>query len=152
MKVKILVTGPKVHDVGYRYYLLSLAMSHKIRRFEAHNLEGDKEQEIEALVDGNDDAVKLFIETIKAKHPALAKVSSVSSDNYPGDVMSISEFAQFCTTVQMSKAIPVLLNISDDLKEIKSDLKSVVENTGTATQINQIQEDIRAIKARLGMA
>jgi acylphosphatase len=152
MKAKILITGPKVHDVGYRYYLLSLAMSRKIRKFEANNIEGDKEQEIEALVDGNDDAVRAFIEAVKSKYPALAKVSGISFAEYTGDVMKIGEYSQFCTTVQMSKAIPVLLNISNDLIEMKGDLKTVAENTDAIAQIRQIQEDIRAIKARLGMA
>ncbi len=173
MKAKILITGPKVHDVGYRYYLLSQAMSCRIRRFEAYNLEGDKEQEVEALIDGNDNDIKRFIDAIKAKHPALARISSISSSEYAGDVMSIGEYSQFCTTVQMAKAIPVLLNIGsdliemkdnlaemnsnlaemkDNLTEMKGDLKTVVENTGSIADIRQIQEDIRAIKTRLGMA
>ncbi len=58
MKAKVVISGPKVHDAGYRYYPLSLAIYCRIRRFEAHNLEGDKEQEIEALVDGSDGDVK----------------------------------------------------------------------------------------------
>ncbi len=40
MKIKIRITGRKVHDVGYRYFLMSMAMSNRIRMFEAHNIEG----------------------------------------------------------------------------------------------------------------
>ncbi|MGB7545386.1 MAG: hypothetical protein WBL92_07275 [Methanothrix sp.] len=39
MKLKIKISGPKVHDVGYRYFLMSMAMANRIRMFEAHNTE-----------------------------------------------------------------------------------------------------------------
>jgi hypothetical protein len=39
MKLKITITGPKVHDVGYRYLLMRMAMAKRIRMFEAHNTE-----------------------------------------------------------------------------------------------------------------
>ena len=31
MKIKIKITGPKVHDVGYRYFLMSNAMDLGLR-------------------------------------------------------------------------------------------------------------------------
>jgi hypothetical protein len=42
MKLKVRITGPKVHDVGYRFYLLGLAMSNRIKGFEAYNEESNE--------------------------------------------------------------------------------------------------------------
>jgi hypothetical protein len=74
----------------------------------------------------------------------------------------------FCSFVQLDKAIPLLLDMRDDLKEMKGDIKAVRKTTdstldeikgmredtqpGYATQFRQVQADVRAIKDRLGMA
>jgi aspartate/methionine/tyrosine aminotransferase len=97
-------------------------------------------------------------------------VSSIVFEDYEGDVMKIGEYAQFCSTVQLNKAIPVLLDMRDDLKEMKNDIKAVRKNTdiipqmheeikglrediqpGYGMTLRQVQADIRAIKDRLGM-
>lgn len=114
MKLKITIAGPKVHEVGYRYFLMSMAMSRRIRRFEAHNIEGEKEQEVEVLIDGDEAKVAAFKELARAKWPKQAVISNVSFDNYDDEVMDIGEYAQFCTTIQLNKAIPVLLGIRDN--------------------------------------
>lgn len=54
MKLRIRIIGPKVHDVGYRYFLMSMAMANGIRRFEAHNIERCTEKEVLVLVDGGE--------------------------------------------------------------------------------------------------
>ncbi len=37
MKIKIKITGPKVHDVGYRYFLMTNAIDMGLRGFHARN-------------------------------------------------------------------------------------------------------------------
>ncbi len=131
MKLKIKITGPKVHEVGYRYFLMSMAMSRRIRRFEANNIEGEEEQEVEVVVDGDEEKVAAFKELTRTKWPDRAEVSSVCFEDYDGDVMRIGEYAQFCATVQMNKALPILLDIRDDTRSMKNDLKSVKDDTGS---------------------
>lgn len=138
MKLRIAITGPKVHNVDYRYFLMSKAMSRRIRMFEAHNIEGEKEQEVEVLIDSDEGKVAAFKELARTKWPERAEVSSVSFEDFDGDVMRIGEYAQFCTTIQMDKAIPVLLDIRDDTKamkedigSMKGDLKCVRDNTAS---------------------
>jgi len=100
--------------------------------------------------------------------PEPAEVSKVTFEDYDGDVGRTSEVAMFCSFVQLDKAIPLLLDRRDDLKEMKGDIKAVRKTTdstldeikgmrediqpGYAMQFRQVQVDVRAIKDRLGMS
>ncbi|MCX6673427.1 MAG: acylphosphatase [Methanothrix sp.] len=174
MKLKVKITGPKVHDVGYRYFLMSIGMSNRIKMFEAYNTESSEGDEVLVYVDGNDEAVKAFRVLVETKRPDRSEVSNIVFDDFEGDIMKIGEYAQFCSIVQLNKAIPVLLDMRDDLKEmtgdlkeLKGDMKAVRKNTDTIPRVleeikgmrediqpgyaRQMQTDVRAIKERLGM-
>jgi hypothetical protein len=78
--------------------------------------------------------------------------------------MKTGEYAQVCTAFQLNKAIPLLLDMRDDLKavrkntdiipQIHEEIKGMREDIqpGYATQFRLVQADIRAIKERLGMS
>ncbi|MCS7144714.1 MAG: acylphosphatase, partial [Archaeoglobaceae archaeon] len=68
MKVKITIAG-KVHDVGYRPFLLGIAESLEIERFFADNFLIGGKQVVEILLDASEEKVKSFIELIKIKKP-----------------------------------------------------------------------------------
>ena len=66
----------------------------------------------------------------------------------------------FCSFVQLDKAIPLLLDMRDDLKAVRKttdltldEIKGLREDIqpGYATNFRQVQADVRAIKERLGM-
>ena len=42
MRLKIRITGPKVHNVGYRPYLAEIAMRLALRGFEVYNDDGSR--------------------------------------------------------------------------------------------------------------
>jgi acylphosphatase len=170
MKLKIKITGPKVHDVGYRYFLMSMAMTNRIRMFEAHNIESNEGDEVLAFAEGDEGAIRAFRVQVETKRPVRSEVSSIAFEDYEGDVMKIGEYAQFCSTVQLNKAIPVLLEIRDNtavIPQISEDIKAVRKTTdatleeikgmrediqpGYGMTLRQVQADIRAIKERLGM-
>jgi c-di-GMP-related signal transduction protein len=70
--------------------------------------------------------------------------------------MKIGEFAQFCSIVQLNKAIPVLLEIRDNTAvtpQILEEIKGMREDIqpGYGMTLRQVQSDVRAIKERLGM-
>jgi len=111
--------------------------------FEAHNTESDSNQEVLVFVDGEDKAVEAFCALAKTKRPARSESSNIAFEEFDGDIMKIGEYAQFCSTVQLNKAIPVLLDMRDDLKEMKGDIKAVRKNTD---MIPQISEDIKEMK------
>ena len=181
MKLKIKITGPKVHDVGYRVFLLKHAMNTALSGLSTYNWDEDGQQEVIALVKGDEARIKAFLKVVEKNKPELAEVSKVTSEPYDGEVGRTSEVAMFCSFVQLDKAIPLLLDMRDDIKEMKGDIKEVkgdikevkddikaVRKTtdttleeikglredihpGYGMSMQQVQADIRAIKERLGM-
>ncbi len=164
MKLKITITGPKVHDVGYRPYLTELAMRLVLKGFEVYNDEEDGQQAVIALVEGDEQRVTKFYSSIMIERPQLANVDNTKSEDYPGDIMPLWQYASINTSSQMNKAIPVLLEMRDDLKSTKGNtdvIPQILEEIkglsdelqpGFAIQFQQIQADVRAIKERLGMS
>jgi len=87
MKLKVKITGPRVHDVGYRYFLMSNAMDLGLKGFHAHNRMSGEEQEIIALVEGDEETIADFGKLVETRKPEHSKVSSIAFENYEGDVM-----------------------------------------------------------------
>jgi acylphosphatase len=178
MKLKIKIAGTKVHDVGYRVFLLKHAMNLALPGLSTYNWEEGGHQEVIALVEGDEARIGAFLKTIEKNKPELAEVSKVTFEDYDGDVGRASEVAMFCSFVQLDKAIPLLLDMRDDMKAVRKntdmippiceDIKAVRKTTegtleeikgmrediqpGYAMQFRQMQADVRAIKDRLGMS
>ena len=155
MKLKIKIVGPKVHDVGYRVFLLKHAMNMALPGLSTYNWDEDGHQEVIVLVDGDEARIKAFLKTIEKNKPELAEVSDVTHEPYDGDIGRTSEVAMFCSFVQLDKAIPLLLDMRDDLKEVKVDIKEVKvdikEMKGDIKEmkgdIKEMKEDIKEVKA-----
>jgi len=173
MKLKIKIIGPKVHDVGYRYFLMSTAIDMGLKGFHARNKMSGKEQEVIALVEGDEEAITDFKAMVGAEKPEHAEVSNIAFEDCDSDVMKTESYAQICSAIQLNKAIPVLLQIRDGMNEVRKntavtpqildEIKAVRKNTdaipqvledlpGYASNFRQMQADIRSIKERLGMS
>lgn len=173
MKLKVKITGPKVHDVGYRVFLLKNAMNLALPGLSTYNWEENGQQEVIALVEGDEARIASFLQAIEKNKPELAEVSKVTSEPYDGDVGRTIEMAMLCSFVQLDKAIPLLLKIQENtavIPRISEDIKAVRKNTDTIPRVleeikglrediqpgygmhfRQVQSDVRAIKERLGM-
>lgn len=173
MKLKVKITGPKVHDVGYRVFLLKNAMNLALPGLSTYNWEESGQQEVIALVEGDEARIAPFLQAIEKNKPELAEVSKVTSEPYDGDVGRTIEMAMLCSFVQLDKAIPLLLKIQENtavIPQISEDIKAVRKNTDTIPQVleeikglregiqpgygmhfRQVQSDVRAIKEHLGM-
>lgn len=156
MKLKVTITGPKVHDVGFRYFLMSNAIDLGLNGFRARNGMNGKEQEVIALVEGDQGAIADFRRLIEVQKPESSEVSNIVFEDYEGDVMRAGEYAQICTALQLNKAIPILLKIQDNTNatpQILDEVKGFREDIqpGFAMQFQRVQSDVRAIKERLGM-
>ncbi|OPY52046.1 MAG: Acylphosphatase [Methanosaeta sp. PtaU1.Bin112] len=160
MKLKIKIAGPKVHDVGYRVFLLKHAMNMALPGLSTYNWDEDGQQEVIALVEGDEARIKAFLKAIEKSKPELAEVSKITSEPFDGEVGRTSEVAMFCSFVQLDKAIPLLLDMRDDLKavrkntdmipqmsedikEMKGDIKAVRKNTD---MIPEMSEDLKEMK------
>ncbi len=157
MKLKITITGQKVHDVGYRPYLAELAMRLALRGFEVYNDDEDGQQAVIALVEGDEQRTTKFYNSAMLKRPLLAKVDNVRSADYNGDVMPLWQFASINTASQMNKAIPILMAVkgnTDAIPQVLEEIKGMREDIqpGYAMQFRQMQADIRSIKDRLGLS
>ena len=182
MKTKIKITGPNVHNVGYRVFLMKHAMNLALPGLSTYNWEENGQQEVIILLEGDEARIAVFRQTVEKNKPELAEVSNITFEDYSGEVGRTSEVAMFCSFVQLDKAIPLLLDMRDDLKEMKGDMKEMkgdvkemkgdvkavrksteatLEETkglrediqpGYATHFRQVQADVKAIKERLGMS
>jgi acylphosphatase len=148
MKLKVKITGPNVHDVGYRYLLMSNAIDLGLKGFHARNRTGEKRPEVTALVEGDEETIADFRKLVETQKPDHSQVSSIAFEDYEGDIMRTSEYAYVCTTIQLNKAIPLLLDMRNDLKEMKGDIKSARKNTDILPQIG---EDIKAVRKNTDM-
>lgn len=94
--------------------------------FEAYNLDGETEQQVMIIVDGAENEVDAFRKLVETKRPARAIVSSTVTENYEGEVMRIEEYVKIFATFQIvEKAIPILLEMKDDIKTIKEGVMEI---------------------------
>ena len=77
MKAKEIVIKGKVHDVGYRLFLLSEAERLFIEKFDARNVLINGEQHLIVLVGGAEDKISRFVEFAESNYPPEASVESV---------------------------------------------------------------------------
>ena len=89
MKAKEIVIKGKVHDVGYRFLLLSEAERLLIEKFDARNVLVEGEQHLIVLVEGVEEKIRRFVEFAESSYPPEASVESVVVTDYKEEVRSI---------------------------------------------------------------
>ena len=143
IKKKIIIKGQKVHDVGYRLFLLDEAESRLIPFFSVKNIR-NKEQVVEVLAGGEEDRVDRFIEFVRNNFPDDAEVNSVSAEDYEGDIRTIESFSRSFSISQLSKiAITgvAMLNIQSDMNNTLSNMNDVQSNmNGNIKEISGKQD------------
>ena len=97
MKQQAKITGPKVHDVGYRIFLMEAAMNCGVSRMSVNGWNEYSPQTVTCLAEGDETGVAAFKMFVESKNPEQVDVLNVTSEDYDGHVMHISEFAQICT-------------------------------------------------------
>ena len=92
MKKKIVIVGPKVHNVGYRHFLMENALAFGIEKFRAVNIIMDR-QVVDVYVEGDDEFINRFCEFVKSNLPPDAEVDEVKIEDYTGYVPKLETFA-----------------------------------------------------------
>ncbi|MEM3504650.1 MAG: acylphosphatase [Archaeoglobaceae archaeon] len=106
MAYKITIKG-KVHEVGYRLFLLEEADSLFIPFFDARNVKINGKEAIIVLVDGEKEQLQQFIEFVKRNKPENALVEEISVEEFKGKVRDIEKFRASFNTSQLSKIVQV---------------------------------------------
>ncbi len=144
MKQRLEIIGPKVHGVGYRYFLMNQAMLQGVDGFTALNQTGKEGlQKVWVIVEGSADSVREFSAFAQSERPDEAEVSEVRIGDFEGFVPRMIDFALILTASQIVKAIPIIQEIKGHTAETAESLRE--------DRLVRIERDIQAIKARLGM-
>ena len=146
IKKKIIINGPKVHDVGYRLFLLDEAEDRLIPFFSVKNIR-NKEQVVEVLAFGEENRVERFIEFVKNNFPDDAEVNSVSVEDYEGDIRTIESFSRSFSISHLSKIARTgvaMLNLQSNMNHTLSDVKDTQSNMNdTMSNMNESLKEFR---------
>jgi len=120
MKRRIIITGPRVHDVGYRPFLLEYALVNGFTHFFAINVLSDGKQQVVITLDEKEEAISSFISYISSKRPDFAEVSDIRSEEFEGEVAQTGIYLQDLQFEQLCKGIPAILRIEKSQQEMIS--------------------------------
>ncbi|MDO8724573.1 MAG: acylphosphatase [Candidatus Methanoperedens sp.] len=164
-KLKIRVTGTKLHDVGYRIPLINEALSLGINNFNTFNANLDGDQAVITILEADDEIIEEFKDFINTFHPENAVIEKVLFEEYKNNVPPIERVLQSFQMEQWGKGIPILLKISETLdnntsilKEFKNetndnfnDMKMIMSkhDADASERILSIKKEITGIKERL---
>lgn len=105
MKAKKIIIKGKVHDVGYRLFLLNEAESLFIENFDARNVVVDDEQRLVARIGGPEEKINGFTDFVQLNYPPDASVLAVEVEDYTEKVRSIESFRQSFMVSQTAKLV-----------------------------------------------
>jgi acylphosphatase len=128
MKLKITITGPMVHNVGYRPWLVQYAIETDLDGINVINVEDNGQQTVIALIEADEFRTKIFLNMVKTSKPPLAEPSNITSEDYTGNVKPLWQAVAANTNAQINKAVPILQSICDNVKGINTSVEDV--NTG----------------------
>ncbi|MDX8551895.1 acylphosphatase [Methanospirillum purgamenti] len=119
IKNKIIINGLKVHDVGYRVFLLNRALTSGLTGFSAFNhTTPDKVQQIEIGIEGDADAIEEFVTGLHDNIPVHAIVDNISIEPYSKRVISILDYMHLAQVEQLDKGIPAILSIQSSQEKM----------------------------------
>ena len=110
LKITGKIIGEKVHDVGYRVFLLRKALELGIIGFNAYN-DFEDEQILQIQAEGEDSSIQSFKNFANKKAPENALISKRSFEDFHGFVMSISDYMHLLQVEQLNKGIPAIISI-----------------------------------------
>jgi acylphosphatase len=155
IKKKIIIKGQRVHDVGYRPFLLGIAESMEIERFFAKNIRMDEKQAVHVLVDSSEEKVKAFIDIVSSEYPEKSEVENVEVEDLIGNVMKIESYYRYLTAMQLSKIATYggkMLDKQDEsLKMQSSMLDKQDESLKTLNNINSDTSEIKSTTKTMEM-
>jgi acylphosphatase len=151
MKNKITIYGKgkgkkRVHDVGYRLFLLEQADSLFIEGFDPRNITVDGLETLVVLIEGESSRLIEFIDFVKnpSNRPEEAIVDdNIIIENWEGKVRRIEKFRESFNTIQLGKIVRTGLKMCDVMTKFKE------ETNGNFQKLDLVSIEILDIKERL---
>lgn len=143
-KRKILIKGSKIHNVGYRGFLLDEAEAILIPNFSARNIKNEPEM-VEVLAGGDKEKIDTFIEFIKNNYPEDAEVLDISIEDYDGDIRTIEDYSRSFSASQLSKiattGVALLKNQKEHISVTREISKKQDEHVALTKEILENQKE-----------
>ena len=159
MKAKEIAIKGKVHDVGYRLFLLSEAESVFIEKFDARNVLVDGEQHLFVRVEGVEEKISRFLEFAESNYPPGASIESVEVKDYGEEVRSIDSFRQSLMVFQVTKmaqaGVGMLGKQDETIRVIKEESEktrevTMAEGEKTREVVEKVREEVEKTREVVG--
>ncbi len=116
-RMRIVIKGKVVQDIGFRLFLYEHAEEMDITEFRARNIE----EGVEVLVGGEEIEVDKFVDFVRKERPERAEGGEIEEEEYEGKIKPIERFAQSFMLAQMGKFVNIGMEMVATEKEIKKD-------------------------------
>jgi len=148
MKLKFIIQGENVQEVGYRVFLFNNAFNYGISKFNAFNV---NKNQVFAFVEGDEETLNNYVGFCKENKPEGAIVENILTEAYNGEIGDTQTFATILTLEQLNKGVPAILEIKGDIKEMKGDIKEMkgdvkqvlVKQGETIHEIRNLRSDMK---------
>ncbi len=155
MKTKIVITGEKVREVGYRFFLADSANAYGIYNFRAYNTTVNNLQAVVVLAEGEEEDVKSYLGFVKENFPEHASVKEVAVKEYTGYINTIDSFLLTFVAGLLNKGVPAILRIDEKQERMlgKQDENiAVIKEESRKTRdvmVEHMKNDIAEIRAEI---
>ncbi len=152
MKVKITITGEKVHEVGYRSILLAEALRLGLDFFNTYNTFIEGKQAVITTLQGKENQVNRFINYVKSFKPKHALVKEIKTEEFKDKIPPIERTINMFQMEQWVKGIDILLEIRKNtelIPEIAENTRLIPEIAENTRLIPEIAENTRLIREDL---
>ena len=119
IKNKIIIQGPKVHDVGYRVFLLNRALQSGLIGFSAFNHTlPENLQQIEICIEGDTESIEEYTIDLHDNLPVHAIVDTIFIEPHSKRVITIMDYMHLVQVEQLDKGIPAILSIQSSQEKM----------------------------------
>lgn len=136
-KAKIIITGNKIHEIGYRVFLLTNALNLGIGKFHAYNTKIKNMQGVIVLVEDSKEIINDFFDQVKENVPDDAILSDIVIEDFTGNVMDIDRYLHLIQVEQLNKGIPAILDIRDNTKILLDKQDSMLNKQDSMLRVTE---------------
>jgi acylphosphatase len=136
-KAKIIITGKKIHEIGYRVFLLTNALNFGIGKFHAYNTRINDMQTVIVLIEGSRDIIDDFYDHVTENIPDDAIVEDLKIEDFTGNVVDIDRYLHLIQVEQLNKGIPAILDIRDNTKTLLEKQDSMLEKQDSLLRVTE---------------